>query len=119
MTRRFYINLHLAAIDFSKAFNSVWHPAFSHKLVSAGLPPCFARWTLYPSFLIGALALFLKITKVASLESVEVFRKDPFLALYFSFFSSVIFLLLCLLPLAALLCGGGHIRNSVLTGVLV
>ena len=35
----------LSDINFSKAFNSVWHPAFFHKLISAGLPPCFARWT--------------------------------------------------------------------------
>ena len=40
--------------------------------------------------------------KVVSFESVEVFRKDPFLALYFSLSSSMIFLLLCLLPSAAL-----------------
>ena len=32
-------------IDLSKAFGSVWHPALFHKLISAGLPPCFARWT--------------------------------------------------------------------------
>ena len=43
-------------------------------------------------FLIGALAWFIKITKAAPFESVEVFRKDPFLALYFSLFSSMIFL---------------------------
>ena len=54
------------------------------------------------SFLIGALAWFIKITKVVSFEFVEVFCKDPFLALYFSLFSSTIFLLLCLLPSAAL-----------------
>ena len=35
----------LAIIDFSKAFDSVWHPALFHKLISAGLHPCFARWT--------------------------------------------------------------------------
>ena len=35
----------LSAIDSSKAFDSVWHPALFHKLISAGLPPCFARWT--------------------------------------------------------------------------
>ena len=35
----------LSTIDFSKAFESVWHPALFHKLISAGLPPCFARWT--------------------------------------------------------------------------
>ena len=35
----------LSTIDFSKACDSVWHPALFHKLISAGLPPCFARWT--------------------------------------------------------------------------
>ena len=35
----------LSTIDFSKAFDSVWHRASFHKLISAGLPPCFARWT--------------------------------------------------------------------------
>ena len=35
----------LSTIDFSKAFDSVWHPALFHKLISAGLPYCFARWT--------------------------------------------------------------------------
>ena len=43
-----------------------------------------------------------KITKVAPFESVEVFCKDPFLALYLSISSLMIFLLLCLLPSAAL-----------------
>ena len=28
----------LSTIDFSKAFDSVWHPALFHKLISAGLP---------------------------------------------------------------------------------
>ena len=35
----------LSTIDFSKAFDSVGHPALFHKLISAGLPLCFARWT--------------------------------------------------------------------------
>ena len=35
----------LFTIDFLKAFYSVWHPALFHKLISAGLPTCFARWT--------------------------------------------------------------------------
>ena len=47
-------------------------------------------------------AWFIKISKVASFESVEVFRRDPYLALYFSLSSSMIYRLLCLLPSAAL-----------------
>ena len=35
----------LSTIDFSKAFDYVWHHALYHKLISSGLPPCFARWT--------------------------------------------------------------------------
>ena len=35
----------LSTVDFSKAFDSVWHLALFHNLLSAGLPPCFARWT--------------------------------------------------------------------------
>ena len=50
------------------------------------------------SFLTGVVAWFFKITKVVSFESVEVFRKNPFLAVYFSFFSLMIFLLLCSIP---------------------
>ena len=46
---------------------------------------------------------FIKITKAAPFKSVEVFRKDPFLALYFSLFSLMIFRHICLLPSAALL----------------
>ena len=54
------------------------------------------------SFLIGALAWFIKITKVVTFESAEVFRKDPFLAQYFSFFLSMILQLICLFPSAVL-----------------
>ena len=57
---------------------------------------------LNPSFLIGALAWFIKITKVVPFEFIEGFRKDPFLVVYFSLISSMIFRLLCLLPSAAL-----------------
>ena len=38
----------------------------------------------------------------AAFKPVEVFHKDPFLALYFSLFSSMIFLLFYLFPSAAL-----------------
>ena len=41
-----------------------------------------------------------KITKVVLFESIEVFRKDLFLALYFSLSSLMIFRPLCLLPSA-------------------
>ena len=78
----------LSTIDFWKAFDSVWLPALFHKLISADLRPCFARLDSYLSFLIGALAWFIKITKAAPFESVDVFRKDPFLALHFSLSSS-------------------------------
>ena len=54
------------------------------------------------SFLISALVWFIKITKVVPFESVEVFRQDPFLALYFSLSSSMIFRPLCHLSSAAL-----------------
>ena len=36
-----------STIDFSKAYDSVWHPVLFHKLISAGLPPCFASWTQF------------------------------------------------------------------------
>ena len=54
------------------------------------------------SFLVGELVWFLKITKVVSFESVEMFRKDPFLALFFILSLSMISLLLCILRSAAL-----------------
>ena len=54
------------------------------------------------SFLIGAFLWSFKITKAVPFESVEVFHKDPFLALYFSLYSLMIFRPLCLLPSAAL-----------------
>ena len=90
----------LSTIDFSKAFHSVWHPALFHKLISAGLPPLLIGLNL--SFLIDALVWFIKITKVVPFESVGVFRKDPFLALYFFLSSLMIFRSLCLLLSAAL-----------------
>ena len=85
------------------------------------------------SFLTGALVWFFKITKAAFFESVEVFHKDSFLALYFSLSSLMQGSSgLCLLPSAALFtlmiwpfgpppphCVGGHTRNSVSIGALV
>ena len=88
-------------LSTSPKLDFVWHPAFFHKLISAGLPPCFARWTKF--FLsVGVIAWFIKITKVAPSDSVEVFLKDSFLGLYFSQVLLMISLLLCLLPSAGL-----------------
>ena len=53
-------------------------------------------------FLTGALLWFIKITEVVPFESIEVFRKDPFLAQHFSLSSLMIFRPFCLLPSAAL-----------------
>ena len=44
----------LASVDFSKAFDSVWHSALFHKLLSLKLPPCFVLWVR--SFLSGRRA---------------------------------------------------------------
>ena len=32
-------------LSISRKLLTVWHPAIFHKLISASLPPCFARWT--------------------------------------------------------------------------
>ena len=91
----------LSTTDFSKVFDSVWHPTLFHKLISAGLPPYFARWT--QSFLCDKRACvvyqnhksrYFRVRRGVSQGSV--------LGPDFSLFSSMIFLLLCLLPSAAL-----------------
>ena len=74
----------LSTIDFFKAFDSSIPPFSINSFRLASLFALLVGPNL--SFLIGALAWFIKITKVVAFESVEVFRKDPFLALYFSFF---------------------------------
>ena len=82
-------------------------------LTLSGIPPFFTNLFrlasllallvgLNLSFLTGVLVWFIKITKVVPFESVEVFRKDPFLAPYFSLSSLMIFRPLCLLSSAAL-----------------
>ena len=88
-------------IDFSKAFDSVWHPTLFHKPISADLLiALLVGFNL--SFPTGALVWFFEITKVVPFESVEVFHEDLFLVLQFSPSLSMIFLLLCPLPSAAL-----------------
>ena len=68
-------------LSISLKLLTVWHPALFHKFISAGLPLLALLVGLNLFFLIGALVWLIKITKVVPLE---VFRKDPFLALYFS-----------------------------------
>ena len=34
----------MASVDFSKDFDSVWHSALFHKLLSLKFPPCFVLW---------------------------------------------------------------------------
>ena len=76
-------------------------PFFSTNLFRlASLLALLAGLNLF--FLIGALLWFIKITKVVPFKSVEVFRKDLLLALYFSLSSLMTFRLLCLLPSAVL-----------------
>ena len=65
----------------------------------ASLLALLVRLNLF--FLIGALVWFFKITKAVPFESVEVFRKNSFLALYLSLSLLMIFRPLCLLPSAA------------------
>ena len=105
----------LATVDFSKAFNKVWHPIVANKLVSAGLFPWFARWT--QSFPSDRRACVVWV-----------------LVLYFTLISSMMFVLLCFLPSGTLFMltnwpfkspsprsyfGGGHTRNSDSAGALV
>ena len=82
-------------------------------LTLSGIPPFFTnsfRVAFLLALLVGLNLFFsnrracvvYQNHKSRSFESVEVFRKDPFLAMYFSLSSSMIFRLLCLLPSAAL-----------------
>ena len=92
----------LATIDFSKPLTlSGIPPFFTNSFQLASLLALLVELNLF--FLIGAFVWFIKITKAIPFESVEVFCKDPLLALFFSLSSSMIFRPLCLLPSAALL----------------
>ena len=122
----------LSTIDFSKAFDSVWHPALYHKLISAGLSPCFARWT--QSFLSDRRACV--VYQNHKSRSFRVRRGvvqgsvlGPVLfslssSSFSAFFRQLLFLrwrsgrLVLLFPLG-LHCGGGHTRSSVSIGALM
>ena len=92
----------LSTIDFSKTFDSVWHPTYFHKLILAGLPPCFARWT--QSFLSDRRACV--VFQNHKSRSFRVRRGVPqgsvLGPVLFSLSSLMIFRPLCLLSSAAL-----------------
>ena len=90
----------LSTIDFSKAFDSIWHPTLFHKLISAGLPPCFARWT--QSFLSDRCACV--VFQNHKSRSFRVRRGVPQGSVLgpVLFSPLMIFQPLCLLPSAAL-----------------
>ena len=114
----------LSTIDFSKAFDSVWHPALFHKLISAGLLPCFARWT--QSFLSDrrACAIYqnhksrcFRVRRGAP-QGFSLFINDLPASVPSSVSCSLYADDLILLPLGPH-CGGGHTRSSVSIGSLV
>ena len=90
----------LSTIDFSKAFDFIWHPPLFHKLLSAGLSSCFARWT--QSFLSDWRACMVYQNHKSGSFQVRqgVLQGSVLGPVLFS--SSIIFLLLCFLPSAAL-----------------
>ena len=117
----------LFTIDFSKAFDSVWHPALFPKLISAGFPPCFARWT--QSFLSDRRACV--VYQNHKSRSFRVRRGVPQESVLgpvvFSHFindlPSAPFFTLTIWPFGPppprSHCGGCHTRSSVSIGALV
>ena len=90
----------LSTIDFSKAFDSVWHPALFHKLISAGLPPCFARWT-HAFLFYGRACVVYQNHKSRSFRVRRGVPQGSVLGPYFSLSSLMIFRILCLHSSAA------------------
>ena len=124
----------LSTIDFSKAFDYVWHSALFHKLISAGLPPCFARWTRF--FLCDRRACMVFQNQKSC--SFRVHRGIPqgsvlgpvLFSLFINDFPASLPFFVSCSPYADDLaiwsssplgphCGGGHTRSSVSTEVLV
>ena len=70
--------------------------------VMFGIPPFFTNLFRLVTILALLLEFNLFFRTGAPFNFVKVFCKDPFLALYFSLFSSMISLLLCLFPSAVL-----------------
>ena len=73
----------LSTIDILKAFNSVWHPALFHKLISTGLPSCFACWT--QSFLSDSFDSTLSSSKHVFLLKAKFFLRLKILCCIYAF----------------------------------
>ena len=86
----------LYTIDFSKYFDFVWHPALFHKLISAGLPLCFACCTQSFRSDRHACVVFQNHKSRSFLVRRDVLQGSAFGPVFFSLSSSTIFLLLCL-----------------------
>ena len=124
----------LFTIDFSKAFDSVWHSTLFHKLISAGLSSFFARWA--QSFLCDGRACVVyqnhksrsfQVRRGVSQGSVlgpvllSLFINDLPAALPSSVSCSIYAdnLAICSSSPLGRHCDGGHTRSSVSIGALV
>ena len=101
--------------------------------------PLFSTNLFQRAFLLAFLSdrhtlCFFKVTKVGHFKSIKVFCKDQFLSMYFSIFSCIIFLVLCLPSVVLLMlksspfaypppfghcCNGSYTRSSHWTGAVV
>ena len=124
----------LATIDFFKIFDTVWHPVYFHKLISTGLPPCFARWTqsflsdksacvVYQNYKSRSFRVRRGVPQGSVLGPVlfSIFINDFPASLPFSVSFSLYADDLAIRSSSPSVpyCGGGHTRSSVSTGALV
>ena len=84
----------LATMNFLKVFDSVLHFALFRMLIFVSLSPCCTRWT-QSFFSVRSVCVLFNNTKIAPFKFTKVFCKNSSLYILY-FFSSVIFLYLCL-----------------------
>ena len=89
----------LTTFAFSGIFDSVWHLALFQKLISAGFPPCFARW-IRSFFSDGRACVVFQNYKSRFFRVCQGVVQESVVVLYLSLFSSTIFLHRHLLPSA-------------------